>query len=66
MTQEQIIAKFCQGLNSSLDTRLEVMRPTSVQDALLQANKPLAREISHDLETRSVVEKQVEMTLRRL
>ena len=47
MTEEQIIARFCQGLNSPLDSRLEAMRPTSVQDALIRA-KPLSREISQD------------------
>ena len=47
MTEEQIIARFCQGLKSPLDTRLEAMRPTSIQDALLQA-KPLSREMSQD------------------
>ena len=47
MTEEQIIARFCQGLNSPLDSRLEAMRPTSVQDALIR-EKPFSREISQD------------------
>ena len=47
MTEEQRIARFCQGLNSPLDSRLEAMRPTSVQDALIR-EKPLSREISQD------------------
>ena len=51
MTEEQIIARFCQGLNNPLDSHLEAMRPTSVQDALIRA-KPLAREISQDRGTR--------------
>lgn len=47
MTLEQQIARFCQGLNSSLNTRLEAMRPSTLHDALLRA-EPLAREISQD------------------
>ena len=43
MSSEQQIARFCQGLNSPLDSRLEAMRPTSIQDALIRA-KPLVRE----------------------
>ena len=43
MSSEQQIARFCQGLNSPLDSRLEAMRPTSIQDALIKA-KPLVRE----------------------
>ena len=43
MSSEQQIARFCQGLNSPLDARLEAMRPTSIQDALIRA-KPLVRE----------------------
>ncbi|MCO5603121.1 hypothetical protein L7F22_057267 [Adiantum nelumboides] len=45
MTMEQQIARFCQGLNRPLSTRLEAMRPTSIQDALIRA-KPLATEMS--------------------
>ncbi|MCO5577447.1 hypothetical protein L7F22_031279 [Adiantum nelumboides] len=41
MTMEQQIAQFCQGLNRPLSTRLEAMRPTSIQDALIKA-KPFA------------------------
>ena len=47
MTLEQQIARFCQGLNSPLNTRLEAMRPTTLHDALLRA-EPLAREISQN------------------
>ncbi|MCO5601366.1 hypothetical protein L7F22_055486 [Adiantum nelumboides] len=43
MTMEQQIAQFCQGLNRPLSTRLEAMRPTSIQDALIRA-KPFATE----------------------
>ncbi|MCO5580631.1 hypothetical protein L7F22_034501 [Adiantum nelumboides] len=45
MTMEQQIARFCQGLNRPLSTRLEAMRTTSIQDALIRA-KPLATEVS--------------------
>ncbi|MCO5611483.1 hypothetical protein L7F22_065736 [Adiantum nelumboides] len=45
MSMEQQIARFCQGLNRPLSTRLEAMRPTSIQDALIKA-KPLAMEVS--------------------
>ncbi|MCO5556820.1 hypothetical protein L7F22_059498 [Adiantum nelumboides] len=45
MSTEQQIARFCQGLNRPLSTRLEAMRPTSIQDALIRA-KPLATEVS--------------------
>ncbi|MCO5591350.1 hypothetical protein L7F22_045332 [Adiantum nelumboides] len=45
MTMEQQIARFCQGLNRPLSTRLEAMRPTSIQDALIRA-KPLATELA--------------------
>ena len=45
MTSEQQIARFCQGLNAPLDSRLEAMRPTSIQDALIRA-RPLAKESS--------------------
>ena len=37
MTLEQQIARFGQGLNSLLDTRLEAMRPITLHDALLRA-----------------------------
>ena len=43
MSSKQQIAKFCQGLNSPLDSRLEAMRPASIQDALIRA-KPLVYE----------------------
>ncbi|MCO5597789.1 hypothetical protein L7F22_051871 [Adiantum nelumboides] len=43
MTMEQQIARFYQGLNRPLSTRLEAMRPTSIQDALIKA-KPLTME----------------------
>ncbi|MCO5571903.1 hypothetical protein L7F22_025652 [Adiantum nelumboides] len=45
MSTEQQIAWFCQGLNRPLSTRLEAMRPTSIQDALIRA-KPLATKVS--------------------
>ncbi|MCO5549451.1 hypothetical protein L7F22_002922 [Adiantum nelumboides] len=45
MTMEQQIARFCQGLNRPLSTRLEAMRPASIQDALIRA-KPLATEVN--------------------
>ncbi|MCO5548440.1 hypothetical protein L7F22_001896 [Adiantum nelumboides] len=45
MSTEQQIARFCQGLNSPLSTRLEAMRPTSIQDALIRA-KSLATKVS--------------------
>ncbi|MCO5560084.1 hypothetical protein L7F22_013690 [Adiantum nelumboides] len=45
MSTEQQIARFCQGLNRPLSTRLEAMRPTSIQDALIRA-KLLAAEVS--------------------
>ncbi|MCO5612091.1 hypothetical protein L7F22_066353 [Adiantum nelumboides] len=45
MTMEQQIARFCQGLNRPLSTRLEAMRPTSIQDALIKA-KPLVTELN--------------------
>ena len=43
MTISQQVTRFCQGLNAPLDSRLEAMRPISLQDALLRA-KPLAKE----------------------
>ncbi|MCO5575287.1 hypothetical protein L7F22_029087 [Adiantum nelumboides] len=45
MSTEQQIARFSQGLNRPLSTRLEAMRPTSIQDAVIRA-KPLATELS--------------------
>ncbi|MCO5566436.1 hypothetical protein L7F22_020113 [Adiantum nelumboides] len=44
MTLEQQVARFCQGLIEPLNNRLEALRPTNLQDALLRA-KPLALEI---------------------
>ncbi|MCO5555620.1 hypothetical protein L7F22_009165 [Adiantum nelumboides] len=44
MTLEQQVARFCQGLIEPLNSRLEALRPTTLQDALLRA-KPLASEI---------------------
>ena len=43
MAIAQQVARFCQGLVAPLDSGLEAMRPTSLQDALLRA-KPLAKE----------------------
>ncbi|MCO5558064.1 hypothetical protein L7F22_011640 [Adiantum nelumboides] len=43
MTMEQHIARFYQCLNRPLNTHLEAMRPTSIQDALIRT-KPLATE----------------------
>ncbi|MCO5570999.1 hypothetical protein L7F22_024730 [Adiantum nelumboides] len=37
MTIEQQVAQFCQGLNKLISSRLEAMKPITVQDALLQA-----------------------------
>ena len=37
MTLEQQIARFCQGLNSLLNSRLKAMRPSTLHDALLRA-----------------------------
>ena len=51
MTYEQQIARFCQGLNEPLDSRLEAMRPVSLQDALLRA-KPLVKEIQRNCSKR--------------
>ncbi|MCO5568600.1 hypothetical protein L7F22_022299 [Adiantum nelumboides] len=45
ISMEQLIARFCQGLNRPLSTHLEAMRPTSIRDALIRA-KPLAMEVS--------------------
>ncbi|MCO5612315.1 hypothetical protein L7F22_066580 [Adiantum nelumboides] len=50
MTMEQQIARFCQGFNRPLNTQLEAMRPTSIQDALIRA-KPLVTEASPALRT---------------
>ncbi|MCO5572348.1 hypothetical protein L7F22_026101 [Adiantum nelumboides] len=44
MTLDQQVARFCQGLIEPLNNRLEALRPTTLQDALLRA-KPLAKEI---------------------
>ena len=44
MSSDQHIAHFCQGLVSPLYTRLEAMRPSSIQDALIRA-KPLVKEL---------------------
>ncbi|MCO5563369.1 hypothetical protein L7F22_017010 [Adiantum nelumboides] len=44
MTLEQQVARFCQGLIELLNSRLEALRPTTLQDALLRA-KTLASEI---------------------
>ncbi|MCO5576354.1 hypothetical protein L7F22_030163 [Adiantum nelumboides] len=45
MTIEQQVPRFCQGFNEPISSRLEAMKPTTVQDALLQA-KPLMKERS--------------------
>ncbi|MCO5572379.1 hypothetical protein L7F22_026132 [Adiantum nelumboides] len=44
MTLEQQVARFCQGLIEPLNNRLETLRPTNLEDALLRA-KPLTLEI---------------------
>ncbi|MCO5578774.1 hypothetical protein L7F22_032620 [Adiantum nelumboides] len=44
MTLEQQVARFYQGLIEPLNNRLEALRPTNLQNALLRA-KPLALEI---------------------
>ncbi|MCO5546987.1 hypothetical protein L7F22_000427 [Adiantum nelumboides] len=44
MTLEQQVARFCQGLIEPLNSRLEALRSTTLQDALLRA-KTLASEI---------------------
>ncbi|MCO5572688.1 hypothetical protein L7F22_026447 [Adiantum nelumboides] len=44
MNLEQQVARFSQGLIEPLNNRLEALRPTTLQDALLRA-KPLAKEI---------------------
>ncbi|MCO5577038.1 hypothetical protein L7F22_030860 [Adiantum nelumboides] len=44
MTLQQQVARFSQGLIEPLNNRLEALRPTNLQDALLRA-KPLALEI---------------------
>ncbi|MCO5555598.1 hypothetical protein L7F22_009143 [Adiantum nelumboides] len=44
MTLEQQVARFCQGLIEPLNNRLEALRSTNLQDALLRA-KPLALEV---------------------
>ena len=43
MTFKRQIARFCQGLNNPLDSRIEAMRHVSLQDALVRA-KPLVKE----------------------
>lgn len=45
--EQQTARRLCQGLNSPLDTRLEAMRPTSIQDALIRA-KTLVKEIERE------------------
>ncbi|MCO5548050.1 hypothetical protein L7F22_001506 [Adiantum nelumboides] len=45
LTSEEQIARFCQGLVAPLNTRLEAMRPNSLQDALIRA-KPLVKELN--------------------
>ena len=45
LTSDQQVARFCQGLIEPLNTRLEAMRPCSIQDALIRA-KPLAKELT--------------------
>ena len=44
MSLEQQVVRFCQGLIEPLNNRLEALRPSTLQDALLRA-KPLAIEI---------------------
>ncbi|MCO5608435.1 hypothetical protein L7F22_062645 [Adiantum nelumboides] len=51
MTLEQQVARFCQGLIEPLNNRLETLRPTTLQDALLRA-KPLAKEIKETTQDR--------------
>ncbi|MCO5580667.1 hypothetical protein L7F22_034537 [Adiantum nelumboides] len=51
MTLEQQVARFCQGLIEPLNNRLEALRPTTLQDALLRA-KPLAKEIKETTQGR--------------
>ncbi|MCO5590638.1 hypothetical protein L7F22_044610 [Adiantum nelumboides] len=45
LTSEEQIARFCQGLVAPWNTRLEAMRPSSLQDALIRA-KPLVKELN--------------------
>ncbi|MCO5610183.1 hypothetical protein L7F22_064419 [Adiantum nelumboides] len=45
MTLELQVARFCQGLIEPLNNRLEALRPTTLQDALLRAKPKLAKEI---------------------
>ncbi|MCO5560563.1 hypothetical protein L7F22_014178 [Adiantum nelumboides] len=45
LTSKEQIARFCQGLVAPQNTRLEAMRPSSLQDALIWA-KPLAKELN--------------------
>ncbi|MCO5587535.1 hypothetical protein L7F22_041485 [Adiantum nelumboides] len=51
MTLEQQLARFCQGLIEPLNNRLEALRPTMLQDALLRA-KPLAKEVKETTQGR--------------
>ncbi|MCO5601974.1 hypothetical protein L7F22_056101 [Adiantum nelumboides] len=51
MTLEQQVARFCQGLIEPLNSRLEALRPTTLQDALLRA-KSLAKEIEETTQGR--------------
>ncbi|MCO5574550.1 hypothetical protein L7F22_028338 [Adiantum nelumboides] len=51
MTLEQQVARFCQGLMEPLNNRLEALRPTTLQDALLRA-KLLAKEIKETTQCR--------------
>ncbi|MCO5563523.1 hypothetical protein L7F22_017167 [Adiantum nelumboides] len=44
VTLEQQVVRICQGLIEPLNNKLETLRPTTLQDALLRA-KPLAKEI---------------------
>ncbi|MCO5568926.1 hypothetical protein L7F22_022629 [Adiantum nelumboides] len=51
MTLEHQEARFCQGLIEPLNNRLEALRPTMLQDALLRA-KTLAKEIKETIQGR--------------
>ncbi|MCO5614602.1 hypothetical protein L7F22_068886 [Adiantum nelumboides] len=51
MTLEQQVPRFCQGLIEPLNNRLEALRPTTLQDALLRA-KPLAKDIEETTQGR--------------
>ncbi|MCO5603400.1 hypothetical protein L7F22_057550 [Adiantum nelumboides] len=54
MTLEQQVARFCQGLIEPLNNRLEALRPTMLQDALLRA-KPLAKEIKETTQVGKII-----------